>query len=335
MAGENGLEGPRPVVLAALALSVACGGSPRTPVAPDALTIYAAQGPEVTAPVVEAFQRAHPGQRIDIVRGGTGEMLGRIRAEKASPLGDLLWGGSLEVFAANADLFAPLDVERPEEFELTDPDRRWHPFTSNVIFLVVNTERVRERPPHSFRELTDPRWREVGPVGFANPTASGTGYSIVTALVTALGWDFVTELLGNAWLTDSSDTMFKWVKDGETAAGFLFEMTLRDYLAAGAPLAPVFTAEGLITQTDGAGLIAGARHPRPAAEFLRFLVGDEAQEIARTRLGRRSARRGAPPPASLLDIRGRTLIRPDPPWVAQERSAILARFEQAREKVGR
>lgn len=302
---------------------------------PDALTIYTAQGPEVTAPIVEAFRKIHPDLRIATIRGGTGEMLGRIRAEKANPLADVLWGGSLEMFTANADLFAPLEVERVEDFEVTDPDRRWHPFTTNVIFLVVNTERVRSSPPRSFRELADPRWRERGPIGFANPTASGTGYSIVTALVTVLGWDYIAALLPNVWLTDSSDSTFKWVKDGETAAGFLFEMTLRDYLAAGAPLAPVFTDEGLITQTDGAGLLAGARHPGPAAELLRFLVGAEAQEIARTRLGRRPARRGAPPPKGLPDIAGRPLIHPDPRWVARERAAILAAFDEARARAGR
>jgi iron(III) transport system substrate-binding protein len=285
--------------------------------------------------VLEAFRAEHPDLRVEVIRGGTGEMLGRIRAEKEHPLGDVLWGGSLEMFTANADLFAPLDVERPDDFEVGDPERRWHPFTANLILLVVNTERVGERQPRSFRELADPAWRAIGPIGFANPATSGTGYSIVTALVTALGWDYVAELLPNVWLTDSSDSMFKWVKDGETAAGFLFEMTLRDYVEAGAPLAPVVTDEGLITQTDGAGLIAGARHPGPAGELLRFLVSPDAQEVARTVVGRRPARRGSPPPTGLLALAGRHLIRPDPRWAAGERRAVLAGFERARERAGR
>jgi iron(III) transport system substrate-binding protein len=262
-------------------------------------------------------------------------MLGRIRAEREHPLGDVLWGGSLEIFTANADLFAPLDVESADDFALRDPARRWHPFTANLILLVVNTERVGEKRPRSFRELADPAWRALGPIGFANPSTSGTGYSIVTALVTALGWDYLAELLPNVWLTDSSDSMFKWVKDGETAAGFLFEMTLRDYAEAGAPLAAVVTEEGLIAQTDGVGLIAGARHPGPAAELLRFLVSREAQEIELTVVGRRPARRGLPPPKGLLALEGLRLIRPDPLWAAGGRATVLAGFEQARERAGR
>jgi iron(III) transport system substrate-binding protein len=320
----------------ALALHPACHGGPAAVApAPEALTVYAAQGPEVTDPVLEAFRSKHPGLRVDVIRGGTGEMLGRIRAEQASPQADVLWGGSLDTYAAHADLFAPLDVEQPDDFELADPERRWHPFTANVIHLVVNTERVGDRRPRSFRELLDPAWRALGPVGFANPATSGTGYSVTTALVTALGWDFVAELLGNAWLTDASDSMFKWVKDGETAAGFLFEMTLRDYLEAGARLAPVYAVEGLITQTDGAGLVAGARHPAAAAELLRFLVGPEAQEIASRVVGRRPARRGVAPPRGLASLEGQALIRADPRRAGSERAAVLREFERARERAGR
>jgi iron(III) transport system substrate-binding protein len=124
--------------------------------------------------------------------------------------------------------------------------------------------------------------------------------------------------------------MFKWVKDGETAYGFLFETTLRDYLAAGAALAPVLTEEGLITQADGMGLIAGAPHPDGARLFLSFLSSAQAHEIVRETAGRRSARRDVTPAQGLLDLHGRRLIEPDPLRLSREREAILLRFEQAR-----
>jgi iron(III) transport system substrate-binding protein len=125
--------------------------------------------------------------------------------------------------------------------------------------------------------------------------------------------------------------MFKWVKDGETAAGFLFEMTLRDYLAAGAALTPILTEEGLIAQVDGFGMIADAPHPEAARDFLHYLASAEAHQLARTRAGRRSARRDVPAAEGLLDVAGRTLIRPDPAWLGRDRALILERFEAARE----
>lgn len=318
-----------------LALSWACTRTPAGASRAADLTVYAAQGAEITSPVLDAFQAGHPRTRIDVIRAGTGEMLARIRAERANPLGDVLWGGSLPMFTANADLFAPADVAEEERFAVADPAHKWHPFTTNIIYLVVNTERAGKALPGSFKELADAEWGRRGGIALSNPGASGTGYTIVTALVTALGWDYLADFLRNCRLTDSSDSMFKWVKDGETAAGFLFETTLRDYVAAGAPLSAILTAEGLITQTDGFGLIAGARHPRAAAELMDYLAGEQAHEIVRAQVGRRSARGGVAAALGLLDIAGRPLIEPDPRWAALDRGAILARFDEARAKAGR
>lgn len=304
---------------------------PEAPVVAAGLTIYAAQGGEITDPVIDAYRARHPDIPIQIIRGGMGEMLSRIRAEREKPIGDLLWGGSPEMYAINDELFAATELSEAAHFPQRDPAGKWHPYTVNVIYFAVNATRV-SRVPTSYREILGSEFRARGPVGLSNPTVSGTAYTIVTALVSVLGWDFIDALLGNVWLTDSSDSMFKWIKDGETAGGFLFEASLRDYVASGAPLQPVLAEEGLIVQSDGAGLIAGGPHPEAARAFLEFMASREAHEVVRARVGRRSARDDVAPAAGLLDLRGRKLIRPDPLWVGRDRKLILARFDEAREK---
>jgi iron(III) transport system substrate-binding protein len=319
----------------AAVLAAGCARRGEGPAGRADLTVYAAQGAEITTPLLDAYERRHPALRIDVIRAGTGEMLARVRAERENPIGDLLWGGALESYAANADLFEPVSLEDADRFDSVDPSGRWHPFTTNVIHLVVNTERLREAPPTSFADLADPRWRRLGRIALSNPAGSGTGYTIVTALASLHGWDFVAALLRNCRLTESSDSMFKWVKDGETAAGFLFEATLRDDLAAGAPLRPVLASEGLITQTDGVGLIAGAPHRQAALDLLGFLRSQEAGEIVRAQVGRRPARKGLPPPAGLLDISARPRVRVDAAWRERDREEILARFDAARAEAAR
>ncbi len=325
-----------PWIVVALAFAVGCRSpsnkSGRSESPASGLTIYAAQGGEVTDPVIDAYRRKNPDLAIQIIRGGMGEMLSRIRAERGQPIGDLLWGGSPEMYAINDELFAPAELPEAAHFRQRDPARKWHPYSVNVIYLAVNTTRV-DHAPTSYREILSPAFRSRGPIGFSNPTVSGTAYTILTSLVTALGWDFVEGMLGNVWLTDSSDSMFKWVKDGETAGGFLFEASLRDYLASGAPLEPVLAREGLIVQSDGAGLIAAGPHPGNALAFLTFMSSREAHEIVRTRVGRRSARDDVAPAPGLLDLTGQTLIRPDPLWVGRDRKVILARFDEARERL--
>ena len=254
-----------------------------------------------------------------------------MRAEKARPLGDVFWGGALELYRANADLFAPLDVaDEAAFFEVVDPDKKWHPWTRNVLHLAVNTRRVPDDLPRSFKDLADPKWAKRGRFGLSNPATSGTAYTIVPALVGLHGWDYMAALLKNVRLTDSSETSFKWLKDGEVAAGFIFEKMLIDYIAAGAPLKLVVAEEGVIQQADGCGLIAGAPHPGPAAAFLNWMSGAEAHGIVRDRLGRRSARKGIAPSPGLMDLTGVKIIQPDVEWITTRRDEILRQFEDAR-----
>jgi iron(III) transport system substrate-binding protein len=313
--------------LAATIFLAACGegGGPRA-----TLDIYAPQGQEITGPLVEAYQAKHPELRINLIHGGAGELLARMRAERARPLGDVYWGGAIELYRANADLFAPIDLAEAGEFDFKDPDRKWHPWTRNVVHLAVNTRRVTGEPPRRLSDLADPKWRERGRIGLSHPASSGTAYTIIPALVTVHGWDYVGALLANARLTDSSETSFKWLKDGEVAAGFIFEKMLLDYQGAGAPLTQVLPEEGVIQQADGLGLIAGAPHPEQAAAWLNWMASAEAHEIVRAKLGRRSARRGVAPSPGLMDLTGVTIIQPDVEWITTKRDDILARFEAAR-----
>jgi iron(III) transport system substrate-binding protein len=294
------------------------------------LDIYAAQGQEITTPLIDAWQQKNPALRINVIRGGAGELLSRMRAEKASPLGDVFWGGARELYRANADLFAPLDVPEEAAFEVRDPEKKWHPWTRNVLHLAVNTRRVPDDLPRSFKDLADPKWGRRGRIGMSNPATSGTAYTYVPALVSVHGWDYMAAVLKHVRLTDSSETTFKWLKDGEVAAGFIFEKMFLDYVAAGAPLKLVVAEEGVIQQADGCGLIAGAPHPEQAAAFLNWMASAEAHEIVRARLGRRSARKGIAPSPGLMDLTGIKLIEPDVEWITTRRDEILKQFEDAR-----
>jgi iron(III) transport system substrate-binding protein len=47
---------------------------------------------------VEAFQKQNPGIRVDVIAGGSGELLTRLQAEKANPRADLLVGPAIDLF---------------------------------------------------------------------------------------------------------------------------------------------------------------------------------------------------------------------------------------------
>ena len=57
-------------------------------------------------PLVEEFEK-ESGVKVEVVAAGTGELLKRVESEKANPLADIFWGGSLSTMKPKADLFEP------------------------------------------------------------------------------------------------------------------------------------------------------------------------------------------------------------------------------------
>ena len=72
----------------------------------DTLVVYCPHPLAFINPLVEEFEK-QSGVKVDVVAAGTGELLKRVESEKANPLGDIFWGGSLSTMKPKADLFEP------------------------------------------------------------------------------------------------------------------------------------------------------------------------------------------------------------------------------------
>ena len=132
-----------PLLLAALlAILSACGaGEPETaayaPAESERLVIYTAHKEEVYWPVVQEFER-RTGIWVDVVAGGTNELLERIREESDSPEADVMFGGGVESLESYRDCFTPYvcaTAEIPEWFR--SPDGLWTPFSALPVVLEI------------------------------------------------------------------------------------------------------------------------------------------------------------------------------------------------------
>jgi len=94
----------RVLVLASLAVAVACRGDGRT-----VLTVYSPHGKELLEYYEAGFEAAHPSVDVQWVDMGSQEVLDRLRAEKANPQADLWFGAPAEIFgrAAAEELLEP------------------------------------------------------------------------------------------------------------------------------------------------------------------------------------------------------------------------------------
>ena len=120
---------------------------------------------------------------------GSGVVMRRLQAEKARPLGDIIWGVSRSLLQTNKALFDALRLE----------EHRRH--AGRVSRSRQSVDRQQPAPagdpaehqarcptaeaPKSWADLLDPKWK--GKIAFTDPANSGSAYTTVTMLVDLWG----------------------------------------------------------------------------------------------------------------------------------------------------
>ncbi len=311
------------VLLVSAAVFAGGQGEAKKTAASGVVNLYTPHGPEITGPILDLFNKKYPDVQIQLVSGGTGELLSRLEAEKENPSADIMWGGDTVSFESAAELFAPYDSPEDASMVKTDPEKKWHPFAILCQPVFVNTDLVKEADfPKTVKELTGSSWKE-GKIALADPNKSGTGYTIVSGLVNAYKWPFIEELLGNCVVTPGSDAMFKAVKDGEVAVGWINEDLGAKWESEGLPVKMIYAEDAVTVQMDAVALVKGGPSPELAQLLLDFICSKEAHTIAVEQISRRSARKDVAPPAILPALGDLNLFTASEP-----RQVVNAKFEK-------
>lgn len=121
------------------------------------LVVYTAHGEATSAPILDAFAKENPDVKVTVVRGGTGELIERLRAEGGNSSADVMWGGPTQTFEENAALFQSFESKSDADMVTNDPNRIWHPFTVLLQPLVVSTKRVEAYPYQGRRKISSHR----------------------------------------------------------------------------------------------------------------------------------------------------------------------------------
>lgn len=298
----------------------------------DTVTVYTVTGPEVTDPLVEAFEADNPGISVEVITSaGTGELMARVESERDNPLGDVVWGGSTENYEAVEDgIFEAVELEHDGDMVVSDPDNYWHATDLLDQVMVVNTDRVPDESqwPTSMSDLLDPKWKDLGGIGFATPRSSGTTYSLVAAMVSEYGWEYIEDFIPNAVLLDGSTAMFNGTRTGEYAAGFINEDLAATWAADGSPIEVIYPDDIVSNQVGAAGVIAGAANQENAELFVSYLMSENGQELIRDAAGRRPARADVAPPEALPAADDLNLAEPDPETFAVGKEDVLTKFDE-------
>lgn len=249
------------------------------------------------------FEKSHPNVDVRWLDMGSQEIYDRLNSEKANPQADVWYGGPDTIFARGAreKLLASY---RPAWADHVAPESRhagdlYFGLYRTPAMPVYNSRLVAAADaPREWDDLLDPRWK--GKVLIRDPLASGTMRAV---------WSFI--LSKSVLETGSADAGFAWLArlDAQTkeyvfnpilmyeklvrGEGLVTIWDLPDTLLErqrGSPLQYVFPKSGTPVIDDAIGLVAGARHPALAKQFIDFVGEKSMQSLAAEKTFRLPAR---------------------------------------------
>ena len=317
-------------LLAALFLSACQKAERTTEYTPDEsmrLTIYTSHKEEVYMPIVREFEE-RTGIWVDVITGGTNELLERIESQQDNVEADVMFGGGVESLKAYEHCFSPYvvgssgSIREPHQAE----DAVWTPFSALPVVLIYNTKLVSPDKITGWSSLSDPIFR--GRIAFADPAISGSSFTALATQILAgnsMGKTLATlaENLQGKTLSSSGDVL-NAVVDGSCLVGITLEETALKYIAAGADLAMVYPEEGTSCVPDASAIVKGAPHSENAKKFLDFTVSYEVQQMLSESSYRRPVRSDIPAGDSLLPLQDIVLVDYDIDWACKNRDVILS-----------
>lgn len=291
------------------------------------LVIYTSHKEEVYWPIIKEFEE-RTGIWVEVVSGGTNELLARIEQERGEAQADVMFGGGVESLESRRELFEPYRCAGADQLlaQYRSPDDLWTPFSALPTVLIYNTKLVQAGAVTGWSDLLDSALK--GQVAFAAPAISGSAYTGLVTLLSALGGQWEDTLLAFAHnldglQLDSSGDVLTAVAGGSCLVGVTLEETAMQSIAAGDDLAIVYPAEGTSAVPDASALVRGAPHADNARRFLDFTASADVQRLLVRRFYRRSVRAGIESDSGLPSLSGVPMARYDIAWASREHDAIL------------
>ncbi|MFN7000705.1 MAG: ABC transporter substrate-binding protein, partial [Elioraea tepidiphila] len=274
---------------AAAAVAPALGA--RAQALEDRLVIVTSFPRDLTTPIVQGFERRHPGTKVEIQNRNTAAAVAFIRETRSSPP-DMMWASAPDAFEVLKkdqllQRYRPQATgiaEKVGAYPVNDPDGFFVGFAASGYGIMYNTRYLRANNlpvPKEWDDLAKPVYADH--VGISAPSRSGTTHLTVETILQGEGWEKGWALLlaigGNfASVSDRSFGVPDAVNSGQYGLGIVIDFFGLAAKASGFPVEFVYPSVTTLVPAN-VGIVAGARHPRAAAAFIEFLLSPEGQEI--------------------------------------------------------
>ena len=240
----------------------------------------------------EAIKRefSKTGTALDFVRLSSGAALARLRAEKANPTFDVCFGGSGDSFwVAQAE--GLLEFYHPKAWPELRPqltkavDGHYIPLYTGIHGFGVNEKILQEKNlpvPQTWKELGDPKYK--GLIAMPNPNTSGTGYLMMTTIVTIYGEEPGFELLkaihkNVAQYTRSGGDPSLLAGRGEVGIGVSFANDVVERGRKGFPVHFVAPKDGTGYEIGGIALVKGGPNRSSGLQLIDWALEPDNQRL--------------------------------------------------------
>jgi iron(III) transport system substrate-binding protein len=280
-----------PLFAALCILAVAGLGGARAAHAGE-VVLYSSNSVEAINTVVDEFNKKYPDIKVSPVRGSTGAMMQRIKAEAANPKADIFWSGGFPALGVYREYFAPYRSAEASAAaaNFRGPDDLWLGTNAHVMVIMVNKRALKgDAMPRTWSDLADPKWKDRLVIG--DPEKTSSSYATLWGIDETLGREPLKGIARNATAVSTASQVYEGVAKGEFAVGFTMEYAAQEYVAGGQKdIQIVYPSEGTFIAPEGMALVKGAKNPQEAKKFFDFLASKSTEELLARKFFRRPVR---------------------------------------------
>jgi len=234
------------------------------------------------------------GVNVDMTRMSAGEIYARLRAEKENPQADIWWGGTGDPHLQAAEEGLTSEYKSPQLPNLRDWAQKQAArakYRTVGIYLGAlgygyNADDFKQRKlkaPECWADLIKPEFK--GEVEMADPSSSGTAWTMLATLVQLMGEDkafaYFKQLNKNiAEYTKAGAAPALAVGKGETLIGIAFQHDVINAAKQNPAVKVVSPCEGTGYEIGSMSIVAGAKHADEAKKFYDWALTVDAQKLA-------------------------------------------------------
>lgn len=306
------------------------------------LVVYTARSESLNNAVIENFE-SDTGIHVEVVTGGTGEILKRVQSEAANPQGDICWAADATQLGDYEEYFesyiSPEDAGMMEDYHNTTGYSA--PAFCDPPVFIVNTDLAGDIEINGFADLLNPELK--GKIAAGDPVNSSSAFNCLVAGLYAMGngdpmsdaaWEWAQAFVDNldGVSLNSSSQVYKGVAEGEYVVGLTWEDPAAAYVRDGVAVKVVFPEEGTFMSGQCVSIIKGAPHMENAKKFEDYMLSEACQSFVGQNTTVRPLREGVTLNDSLApwDSVAR-LDSYDGLWVTENKSSITEKYSECLE----